>query len=42
VPEKPVILAATYAVVVFSIIVQGLSMKRLVGRYNFRGAGHEP
>ena len=42
VPEKPVILAATYAVVVFSIIVQGLTMKRLVARYNFKGAGVEP
>ena len=42
VPEKPVILAATYAVVVFSIVVQGLTMKRLVQRYNFRGAGVEP
>ncbi len=42
VPEKPVILAATYAVVVFSIVVQGLTMKRLVQRYNFRGAGIEP
>ena len=42
VPEKPVILAATYAVVVFSIIVQGLTMKRLVSRYNFSGAGEEP
>ena len=42
VPEKPAILAATYAVVVFSIVVQGLTMKRLVQRYNFRGAGIEP
>ena len=41
-PEKSVILAATYAVVVFSIVVQGLTMKRLVGRYNFKGAGVEP
>ncbi len=38
---KPAILTATYAVVVFSIIVQGLTMKRLVARYNFRGAGKE-
>ena len=38
---KPAILTATYAVVVFSIIVQGLTMKRLVGRYSFRGAGVE-
>lgn len=42
VPEKPVILAATYAVVVFSIVAQGLTMKHLVGSYNFRGAGVEP
>ena len=35
VPEKPAILAATYAVVVFSIIVQGLTMKRLVRRFGF-------
>jgi len=27
---KPVILAATYGVVVFSIIVQGLTVKRVV------------
>jgi len=37
VPEKPGILAATYAVVVFSIIVQGLTMKRLVERFKFFG-----
>jgi CPA1 family monovalent cation:H+ antiporter len=37
-PAKPAILAATYAVVVFSIIVQGLTMKHLVGRFNFAGA----
>jgi CPA1 family monovalent cation:H+ antiporter len=30
VPQKPVILAATYGVVVFSIIVQGLTVKRVV------------
>ncbi len=35
VPEKPGILAATYAVVVFSIIVQGLTMKKLVARFKF-------
>lgn len=35
VPEKPGILAATYGVVVFSIIVQGLSMKKLVERFKF-------
>ncbi len=39
---KPAILMATYAVVVFSIIVQGLTMKRLVLRYSFHGAGREP
>ena len=37
VPEKPGILAATYAVVVFSIIVQGLTMKKLVERFKFFG-----
>jgi len=31
-PEKPTILAVTYAVVVFSIIVQGLTLKPLVRR----------
>jgi len=40
-PEKRAILAATYAVVVFSIIVQGLTMKRLVGHFNFFGADRE-
>lgn len=40
-PQKRAILAATYAVVVFSIIVQGLTMKRLVGRFNFFGADRE-
>ena len=29
---KPLILAATYAVVVFTIVVQGLSLRRLVER----------
>ncbi|MEO1694953.1 MAG: cation:proton antiporter, partial [Pseudomonadota bacterium] len=29
-PEKPIILTATYAVVVFSILVQGLTVERLV------------
>ena len=32
-PEKNVILTATYVVVVFSIIVQGLTMPRLIRRY---------
>ena len=31
-PEKSVILAATYAVVLFTIVVQGLSLRRLVER----------
>ena len=29
-PPKPVILAATYAVVIFSIVVQGLTVKQVV------------
>ena len=29
-PEKPLILAVTYIVVAFSILVQGLSSKKLV------------
>ena len=37
-PARPAILAATYGVVVFSIVVQGLTMKRLVGHFNFFGA----
>ena len=41
-PERHTILAATYVVVVFSIIVQGLTMKRLVRRYNFSGSSLEP
>ena len=32
VAEKSTLLAATYAVVVFTIVVQGLSLKRLVQR----------
>ena len=32
VAEKPIILVATYGVVIFSIVVQGLTMKRLVER----------
>ncbi len=40
-PARSVILAATYAVVVFSIVVQGLTMKRLVGHFNFSGADRE-
>jgi CPA1 family monovalent cation:H+ antiporter len=39
---KPAILTATYAVVVFSIIVQGLTIRRLIARYDFRGAEQEP
>ncbi len=38
---KPAILAATYAVVVFSIIVQGLTIRRLIAHYDFRGAAAE-
>ena len=34
---KPLILTATYVVVVFSIIVQGLTVSRLANRL-----GHEP
>jgi CPA1 family monovalent cation:H+ antiporter len=30
VPEKPAILAATYAVVIFTIVVQGLTLRRVV------------
>lgn len=30
-PAKPALLTATYAVVIFSIIVQGLTMKRVIG-----------
>ena len=30
VPEKPLLITATYAVVVFSILVQGLTVERLV------------
>ncbi|MCG8547452.1 MAG: sodium:proton antiporter [Alphaproteobacteria bacterium] len=33
IPEKPTILAVTYGVVVFSIIVQGLTFKSVVRRY---------
>ena len=33
IPEKPLILIATYAVVLFSIIVQGLTVKTVVNRY---------
>jgi CPA1 family monovalent cation:H+ antiporter len=32
VPEKPIILTATYGVVIFSIIVQGLTVKKVVQR----------
>jgi len=30
-PAKPMLLTATYAVVIFSVIVQGLTMKRVIG-----------
>lgn len=36
-PAKHAILAATYAVVVFSILVQGLTMRRLLTHYGVRG-----
>jgi len=32
-PAKPIILTATYAVVIFSIVVQGLTVKRVVARW---------
>jgi CPA1 family monovalent cation:H+ antiporter len=32
-PERETVLAITYVIVVFSILVQGLTMKRLVLRY---------
>ncbi len=32
IPEKPMILAATYAVVLFSVIIQGLTVKSVVNR----------
>ena len=38
-PAKGVLLASTYAVVVFSIVVQGLTMRRLLTHY---GIGREP
>jgi len=31
--EKPLILTATYAVVVFTILIQGLSIERLIRRF---------
>ena len=33
IPEKPLILTATYAVVLFSIVIQGLSVKAVVERF---------
>lgn len=33
IPDKPLILIATYAVVLFSIIIQGLTVKAVVNRY---------
>jgi CPA1 family monovalent cation:H+ antiporter len=36
-PAKHAILAATYAVVVFSILVQGLTMRRVLTHYGVRG-----
>ncbi len=35
-PAKGLLLVSTYAIVVFSIVVQGLTMKRLLARYGFR------
>ena len=32
IPEKPIILTATYAVVVFTILIQGLSIEPLIKR----------
>ena len=37
-PGKPLILAATYAVVVFSILVQGLTMRRVLSYYGVGGS----
>lgn len=31
-PDQPLLLAATYAVVIFSIVVQGLTVRRVIGR----------
>ena len=33
-PIKPIILTATYAVVVFSILIQGLTIESLIKRYH--------
>jgi CPA1 family monovalent cation:H+ antiporter len=35
VPERPMILAATYVVVIFSVIVQGLTISRISARRGF-------
>jgi CPA1 family monovalent cation:H+ antiporter len=32
VDQRPIILAATYAVVLFTVIVQGLTLKRVIRR----------
>lgn len=37
---KPVILAITYAVVIFSIVVQGLTVKKVIGRTAGQTTGH--
>jgi NhaP-type Na+/H+ or K+/H+ antiporter len=34
VAEKPILLAATYAVVVFTIVVQGWSLRAVVERFS--------
>jgi CPA1 family monovalent cation:H+ antiporter len=41
-PEKDLVLAATYAVVVFSILVQGLSMRRLLVHYQVGALPNRP
>jgi CPA1 family monovalent cation:H+ antiporter len=33
IPEKPLLLTCTYMVVLFSILVQGLTIKKVLGRY---------
>lgn len=40
-PHKATILVATYAVVIFSIVVQGLSMGRVIQRFGPRAAAEE-
>lgn len=40
-PHKPAILTATYAVVIFSIVLQGLTMGRVVRRFGPRAAAED-